>query len=457
MEKAESTLFHDITIRIAKLINMLLMTTPFAVAWYKCYADKLWVAFAMRGHWLVIALFFMLYLIIGRVYQGLKMSYNSVGEMVYSQMLACFETDVIMYIVAFLLIRYIPPALPMVLVFAVQAIAATAWSIVAQNWYFTTFPAKETIIISDEPQVISDLIDKYKLDRKYKVIGSITVKECVDNIERLALARVVFLVGIHSHERNIITKYCLMNNIQAFLVPRVGDLILAGAKNSHMFHMLMLKVERSNPLIEYVITKRIMDIALSLIALILFSPIMLITAITIWIEDQGHVIYRQTRLTKNGKEFEMLKFRSMHADAEEDGIARLSSGEDDDRVTHVGKIIRRYRIDELPQLINILKGELSIVGPRAERPSLAQEFEQELPEFSLRLQVKAGLTGYAQVYGKYNTTPYDKLLMDLMYISNPSILEDLRIIFATIKIIFQAESTEGVNADQEIARPIREK
>ena len=448
MKKAESTLFHDITIRIAKLINMLLMTAPFAVAWYKCYADKLWVRFEMRGHWLVLALFFMLYLIIGRVYQGLKMSYNSVGEMVYSQMLACFETDVIMYIVAFLLIRYIPAVLPMVLVFAVQTVVAVVWSNVAQSWYFNTFPAKETIIISDEPQEISDLIEKYKLDRKYKVIGSITVRECVDDIERLALARVVFLVGIHSHERNIITKYCLMNNIQAFLVPRVGDLILAGAKNSHMFHMLMLKVERSNPLIEYVIIKRIMDVVLSLIALILFSPIMLITAIAIKLEDHGSVIYKQTRLTKNGREFEMLKFRSMREDAEKDGVARLSTGEDDDRVTRVGKVIRRFRIDEMPQLINILRGDLSTVGPRAERPTLAHMFEEELPEFSLRLQVKAGLTGYAQVYGKYNTTPYDKLLMDLMYISNPSILEDLRIIFATIKILFQAESTEGVGEEQ---------
>lgn len=447
MKKEESTLFHDITIRLTKLINMLLMTTPFAVAWYKCYADKLWVVFAMRGHWLVLALFFMLYLIIGRVYQALKMSYNSVGEMIYSQLLACFETDVIMYVVAFLLIRYAPAVMPMILVFAVQVVVAVVWSKTAQSWYFNTFPAKETIIISDEPQEISDLINKYKLDRKYKVIGSITVKESVDDIERLALAKVIFLVGVHSHERNIITKYCLMNNIQAFLVPRVGDLILAGAKNSHMFHMLMLKVERSNPLIEYVIVKRIMDIVLSLIAFILFSPIMLITAVAIKLEDHGPVIYKQTRLTKNGKAFEMLKFRSMRADAEDDGIARLSSGEDDYRVTHVGRIIRRYRIDEMPQLINIIKGELSIVGPRAERPFLAQMFEEELPEFALRLQVKAGLTGYAQVYGKYNTTPYDKLLMDLMYISNPSILEDLRIIFATIKILFMAESTEGVEAE----------
>ena len=134
----------------------------------------------------------------------------------------------------------------------------------------------------------------------------------------------------------------------------------------------------------------------------------------------------------------------MRVDAEKDGIARLSSGETDPRITKVGKFIRMVRLDEIPQLLNILKGEMSIVGPRPERPSIAEQYEKEIPEFGLRLQAKAGLTGYAQVYGKYNTTPYDKLLMDLMYISKPSLIEDLRICFATVKILFMKDSTEGV-------------
>ena len=133
----------------------------------------------------------------------------------------------------------------------------------------------------------------------------------------------------------------------------------------------------------------------------------------------------------------------MRVDAEKDGVARLSTGENDDRITPIGRFIRKVRIDELPQLLNILKGDMSIVGPRPERPQIAAEYEQEMPEFHLRLQAKAGLTGYAQVYGKYNTTPYDKLQMDLTYIASPSIFEDLRIMFATIKILFIPESTEG--------------
>lgn len=159
---------------------------------------------------------------------------------------------------------------------------------------------------------------------------------------------------------------------------------------------------------------------------------MLVTAIAIK-SDGGPALYKQKRLTKDGKEFNVLKFRSMRVDAEKDGVARLSTGDKDDRITPVGKVIRKIRFDELPQLFNILRGDMSIVGPRPERPEIARQYEEEMPEFRLRLQAKAGLTGYAQVYGKYNTTPYDKLLMDLTYIGTPSLWEDFKICLATVK------------------------
>ena len=203
-------------------------------------------------------------------------------------------------------------------------------------------------------------------------------------------------------------------------------------------------MRRYNPQPEYLFVKRVLDVVISLFALVILSPIFLVTAIAIKVTDHGPVFYKQTRLTKDGKEFDILKFRSMRVDAEKDGIARLSSGEHDDRITPVGRVIRACRIDELPQLLNILKGDLSIVGPRPERPEIAAQYCAEMPEFALRLQAKAGLTGYAQVYGKYNTAPYDKLTMDLMYIAHPSIIEDLKIMLATVKILFVPESTEGV-------------
>ena len=136
----------------------------------------------------------------------------------------------------------------------------------------------------------------------------------------------------------------------------------------------------------------------------------------------------------------------MIVDAEKDGIARLSTGDNDDRITPIGKIVRKCRLDELPQLFNILFGQMSVVGPRPERPEIAAEYEKEMPEFSFRLIVKAGLTGYAQIMGKYDTTPYDKLRMDLMYIEKYSIMLDFKIILMTIKtMIFPGDTNESEN------------
>ena len=237
----------------------------------------------------------------------------------------------------------------------------------------------------------------------------------------------------------------------AWCVPRIGDVIMASAEKQHLFHLPMLMVEKYNPTPEYLIQKRAFDIVVAGLALILFSPIMAILAVVIRM-DGGTAFYRQKRLTKDGKVFEILKFRSMRMDAEKDGVARLSSGEADPRITKVGRFIRACRLDELPQLINIIKGDMSIVGPRPERPEIAEEYKKDLPEFDLRLQCKCGLTGFAQVYGQYNTTPYDKLLMDLMYIAQPSMVEDLKICFATVKILFMKDSTEGIAEGQTTAK-----
>ena len=183
---------------------------------------------------------------------------------------------------------------------------------------------------------------------------------------------------------------------------------------------------------EQQLLKRVFDVVFSLIALIPAAPFMLISALAVKLYDGGPVFYKQKRLTLNGKEFDVYKFRSMIVDAEKDGKPRLAS-EEDDRITPVGKILRKFRVDEFPQLLNILKGDMSVVGPRPERPELTKEYEKEMPEFGFRLKVKAGLTGYAQVTGTYDTTPYDKLKMDLMYIENYSIRLDLQIILMTLK------------------------
>ena len=192
-----------------------------------------------------------------------------------------------------------------------------------------------------------------------------------------------------------------------------------------------------------------MDIVISLIGIVIASPFMLVIVLAIKLYDHGPILYKQERLTKDGQPFMIYKFRSMTVHSEDAGARLAAKG--DARVTPVGRVIRAIHFDELPQLFNILKGEMSVVGPRPERQIIADQYTEEIPEFVLRLKVKAGLTGYAQVYGKYNTTPYDKLKLDLTYIENYSVWMDIKILFLTFKILFVRENTEGVDENQTTA------
>lgn len=442
---------HGLILRIAKVIDAAMVTVPFVLCWYLYYAERVDEPFYAKGNWLVIALYFVLYITFGRVYDAFQISTSRISEIIYSQVLAFLVSDGIMYIVIWLLSKHLPNVLPGCVAIIGQLILASIWAFLVNRWYFATFPPRLTAIIYDMRKGMTDLIDSYGLNAKFDVRITVHVDECVADLSMLQGMQTVFLSGIHSHERNIIIKYCVANDIDVLVIPRIGDVLMSAADHMHMFHLPILRLRRYNVQPEYLFMKRLLDIVLSGVALILLSPVMLVVALAIKKTDGGPVFYKQIRITKDGKLFRILKFRSMRLDAEKDGVARLSTGDKDDRITSVGRVIRACRLDELPQLINILAGDMTIVGPRAERPEIAAQYEKELPEFALRLQGKAGLTGYAQVYGKYNTTPYDKLQMDLMYLAHPSIIEDFKIMFATVKILFVPESTEGVSENQTTA------
>ncbi|HBI61713.1 MAG TPA: polyprenyl glycosylphosphotransferase [Lachnospiraceae bacterium] len=435
---------HDVILRLVKVLDAVLITFPFALVWLFYYAERTWSPFYQKGNWAVIGLFLFLYAMFGKVYDAFCVSMNQMFESVYSQSLAALFSDSVMYIVSWLLTKHLPNPFPLFFIFFCQVIFAVIWFRLANKWYYSVFAPKKSAVIYDMRNGLERLVDEYGLAKKFDICLTEEVEECLKDIYMLDGLDAVFLSGIHSHDRNIILKYCVEKGIEVYVIPRIGDTIMSGAKQLHMFHLPILKTGRYNPSPVYLVVKRLVDIVVALAAFIVLSPAWLITAVAVKAEDGGNIFYRQCRLTKDGKIFDVLKFRSMKMDAERDGIARLSTGENDERLTKVGRIIRKVRLDELPQLLCILKGDMSIVGPRPERPEIAKQYEEEMPEFRLRLQAKAGLTGYAQVYGKYNTTPYDKLQMDLMYIAHPSMVEDFRIMLATVKILFLPESTEGV-------------
>ena len=442
---------HEIGLRFIKLINLLCMVAAYGVAWFFYYQYQMFNGFYFWGDVAVVAFFSVLYFYFGKTYDAFVISHYRIFDIIASQTLALLFSDGLMYAITVLLCKHFPNPLPLLLCFADQVSISIIWTCIAHWTYFKWFPAQKSIIVYDRQRGMKDLIEEYGLSKKFDVKKTASVEECLDDLSMIDGFEVVFLIGIHSHDRNFILKYCLYENKQVYVIPRLGDVIMSSARQVHLFHLPMMRVQRYRPRPGYILLKRVFDIVSSLLGLIVLSPIFLITAIAIKATDKGPVFYKQERLTKNGKRFMIHKFRSMRVDAEKDGVARLSSGDNDDRITPVGRFIRKCRIDELPQLIDILVGNLSVVGPRPERPEIAEEYMKELPEFQLRLQVKAGLTGYAQVYGKYNTTPYDKLQMDLMYIANPSFAEDIRICFATFKILFAAESTEGIKAGKTTA------
>lgn len=429
--------------------NILLVTGAFWLCWSYFYARQITYPFYYVGNLIMVFLFGLFYYFTSHLYNGYSLPISRIYELVYSQALAALISDGILYLITILINRHYISFFPFVPTFLLQFLLITLWTVAAHQWYFREFPPKKTVVILGQGQNVDKLVKQYGMDVHFDVQSVVPVEECLKDIPgTIGQAEVVFCCGLRSHNRNLVTKYCVAHKIGTYVIPRIGDVIMDSAKKVHLFHLPMMAVQRYNPSPEFLFFKRLYDIVLSLVALVLFAPIMAAVAVAIKMTDGGDIFYRQARLTKDGKVFQVLKFRSMRMDAEKDGVARLSTGENDPRVTKVGRFIRAVRFDELPQLLNILKGDMAIVGPRPERPEISAQYAKAMPEWNLRLQAKCGLTGYAQVYGQYNTTPYDKLLLDLMYIARPSLFEDFKIIFATVKILFMKESTEGVAEGQ---------
>lgn len=433
----------------------------FALMWYAFYKKKMYIfPFFAKGDIIVILLYTAIYLIFARLYGGFDITFHSTGELTYSHTVAAVLSCGMMYLVTALLMRAVPSVLPMLGMVTASILLGWLWAFASRRLTGKLLAARPMLLIYDNAEAREDgeaIIRS--LPSVFRLVDSVSTKEGAEKLYRMMeekKIRAVMLCGIPSSLRNDLVKYCIDHNVESYVRPNIGDFLIKGAQSLQLDNLPVLLCHRSSPSIWYLAVKRLADILLSLAALVLFSPIMLITAILIKAYDHGPVLYKQVRLTKDRKEFYVYKFRSMKVDAEKDGVARLAQT-NDDRITPVGKVIRMLRIDEMPQLFCILRGDMTIVGPRPERPQIAEQYEKEMPEFALRLQAKAGLTGLAQVYGKYNTTPYNKLQMDLQYIGSMGIVSDLKIIFATVKILFMPESTEGVAQGQVTAEKKEDK
>ncbi|MGN0642784.1 MAG: sugar transferase [Huintestinicola sp.] len=400
--------------------------------------------FGWKGNVLMCLVYLVLILIFARIYNGFRIGYLRVSDIIFSQSLSMLFINCITYVQICLISRFIVNPVPLLLLTLADIVFTVFWAYYGNRAYSALYAPRKMVIIYGSRQAVP-LVEKMsaRADR-FMICKAVRSDEKLSVIEEMIEAYdAVIICDVPSKTKNDILKLCFKYSKRTYMTPKLSDIIVRGADQVHLFDTPLLVCKNTGLTAEQRILKRTFDLVLSLIGFIIASPVMLVTAVCIKLCDGGPVFYTQERLTRDGKVFKVYKFRSMKTDAEKDGVARLA-GENDDRITPVGKIIRKCRIDELPQLLNIIKGDMSIVGPRPERPELARKNEETMPEFSYRLKVKAGLTGYAQVLGKYNTTPYDKLRLDLMYIEQYSFLLDIKLILMTVKILFIPESTEGV-------------
>ena len=439
---------NEIIMRLLKVVSIVGNTALFMLYFYLSSPTLRQIDKHLTPYILFTLIFLIIDIWLVRVYNSFEIGGRKVYELIYSLTLSSVVASGMMYIVQAAFLHKIPNLLMLLGVFLVEFIWNAVWVLAAHKAYFKLYKAKKTVVIYRSENDLQKLSEISSLSNKFEVIKHIeNPKEIHSLIEEIGECEAVFIAGIEATLRNGIIKYCVEKNIPAYIEPKIGDILMSGAKHMQMFSVPVLRVRHASPDPFYLFIKRALDIIFSLIGIIVTSPIMLVMAIAIKAYDGGPVFYKQTRLTKNGKEFQLIKFRTMRVDAEKDGVARLSS-ENDDRITPIGRICRACRADELSNFFCILSGAMTIVGPRPERPEIAKQYEETLPAFALRLQVKAGLTGYAQIYGKYNTEPYDKLQMDLMYINDMSLSCDIGLMFATVKILFMPESTEGIKAGQ---------
>ena len=421
--------------------NVVILASIFTFLWAILYKES--VIFFLNGYIIIGIIYASILTMFYLLYKGYKIGSTRITELIYSSILAILFTNVLSYLQLSLLVKYLLEIQGFIIILIVQCIFIVIYVVLFSKLFHKIIKPFRILLVYDQDcTLLTEKLAKYQADN-FCVAKKIKYDEFVKNKDMCKSFDGVMIYNLKEEERQNIVTYCYYKTIAVYNIPNVYDVLLSNSSYMHMIDTPIMMVNNFGPSQISKIIKRLIDLLITLPALIITLPIWLVVMICIKMEDNGPILYKQKRLTQYGKEFYVLKFRSMKVDAEKIGGAQLAK-ENDDRITKVGKVIRKLRIDELPQLVNIIKGEMSIVGPRPERPELMKKIVEECPEFELRLKVKAGLTGYAQVFGKYNTTSSDKLLMDLMYIENYSLLMDIKLMFMTVKILFMKESTEGI-------------
>ena len=436
---------------VCKIILTVVMILFFALVWTFSLDELRFQAGIWEEKWIMYALYGVVVAICIKAFDGYMIGVNRISTSILSQTLGLILANSIELLILILIIgsnRFVETiVINLLKVLGLQIVFAFLFTWLTGFIYRIKFPPHRILMVYGDYD--NNLGTKMcSRDDRYSIVSEMHYSEGLESIKQeMNKVDAILINDIPSETRNLILKMCFYADKRVYYTPKLGDIFVRGSEELRVFDTPICFCRNIGLDIGQRIIKRLGDVIVSIIGIIITSPIMLVVAILIKTYDHGNVIYKQDRCTVNGKIFEIIKFRTMREDAEKEGRAQLATI-DDDRITPIGRFLRTTRIDELPQFFNVLKGDMSIVGPRPERPEIIQKYLEDIPEFDYRMKVKAGITGYAQVYGKYNTTDLDKLKFDLMYIQKCSILLDIQLMLLTIKVIFIKDAADGIEPPQ---------
>lgn len=428
---------------IEGFFEILVLSLMYYYVWRYGYEPVEFPQYLGYGKYVLIGVYGVLVAILFKSFDSFQFGYLRLTDIVVAQFISLVMVNFITYFQLCLIANTLIPVWQMLVLLVLQAVVAVILPYIYSAIYHRLYSAHKMIMVcgTDSAKAL-----KFKMESrpdKYRIQKMISVDEGLAAVcSAISEYDSVILNDVSAEIRNDILKFCYGRRIRTYVTPKLSDIIVRGGTEICLFDTPLLLVRGAGLTFVQRFMKRTMDIIICLVAMIVALPVMLVVALAIKLDDHGPVFYKQERVTLDGRVFKILKFRSMIVNAEKDGKSQPAT-DNDPRITKVGRIIRATRLDELPQILNILKGDMSIVGPRPERVEHVEKYSQEIPEFNYRTKVKGGLTGYAQIYGKYNTSAYDKLRLDLMYIENYSILLDIKLILMTVRILFKKESTEG--------------
>ncbi|MDK2802527.1 MAG: exopolysaccharide biosynthesis polyprenyl glycosylphosphotransferase [Oscillospiraceae bacterium] len=434
--------FRKTWIFILKITMLISLFSTFYTIWSSFYSETL---FYNRGNYLVMFIYTCIFFILYHIYSVGKIDGKSTSNILSSWFFVIVSSNVFIYFIISLISGNLLRIDKFIILIISQFLISIIYSLMSLKLYYMLYPIKDVMLIYGEYISEETILKIIKKDKKYNLINIKSQKDDITSIiDIIDKVDGVFLYSIKGDVADKIINYCYCKNKRLYIIPTLTDIIIKNSFMTQVSDIPIMLCKNRGLMPEQLIIKRIFDIIVSIIGLVVLSPIMLITSIVIKLYDKGPVFFKQKRVTKDERVFILYKFRSMIINAEKDGKAILAS-KNDSRITPIGNFIRSTRIDEIPQLLNILKGDMTLVGPRPERPEIISEYIKVYPDFAMRTKVKSGLTGYAQVYGKYNTKPEDKIKLDLIYIEKYSFWLDIKIIFLTFQTIFISESTEGVD------------